>query len=986
MIAWMAAPVFALAASLPVSLVEFKHDAWTIESGAPSRINAITQTGDGFLWIGSVEGLFRFDGVTFEPVKLAASQPQRLVVSSLLAARSGDLWVGLGRGRGLARFRDGQLQDAQMPHPSREVNDLAEDPEGGLWVARGGRSDRLLARFHDERWQELGPESGLTAQPVWHLHFARDGTMWVVQSTTLAFRRPGETRFSRFPITVTPRASLSEDARGQLWISDAKGTRPLHAAARPASFFAHPNPVGGTRQLFDRHGDLWTTTWNSGVLRIRAPDPGASSAKIDDGRRVASLNATAGLTSDQTRALFQDREGNLWVGTELGLDLLRPASVIVEPDLPANSPTSYRMAATRDGTVYVADAHALYAMVPGQKPRRVLTSDTPAEALCAAGEHGVWLFLGDRVLRVDAGVVTRHVKPAGATAYGCAEDGSGRLWMPGLERGLHWWRDGVWQRWPEPEPSPSLPANAALDREGRAVVLFRGPPPQGLLPFLALNAANPLVGGIEGLLPSEAGVLASGSRGMAQAEGSSGSLLSQDDHPWAVSLNGLAQTPDGQTWAIGDAGIVQLRSSDLADALRRPGTPLPHRIYDFQDGLNSFVQKAPGAQVAVGGDGRVWFLTRRNVMRVDPASLSPNRLKPPVLIRSIQVGDQTFAAASRVTLPAGTTTVRMVFTALSLTVPGRVQFRHRLVGESDAAWSAPSRQRTALLSDLGPGTYRFEVLACNNDGEWADHPAEVTLTIPATFTQSGIFKLGVAALTLLALYGLYLARLRQILARIRERSEERLQERERIARDIHDTLLQSVQALILRFHAVTGRLNGDPSMQQALNQALDRAEAVLVEGRDRLQGLRRVGAVDLENEVRRLIAEQPFAAGTQFSVSSTGERRGLRSNVFDEILCIVGEALFNAARHAHASEVTVQIDYGRQWLEIGIRDNGVGMPQDTAARAGAAGHFGMLGMRERAKRIDAQFGVEANGDANGHAGTRVWVRIKARVAYARDVS
>lgn len=997
------------AASMPVALVDFKHDAWSMARGAPSRINSITQSRDGFLWIGSVEGLFRFDGVDFEPVRLDSADPQRLVVSSLRATRSGELWVGLARGRGVAVLRDGRLVDAQMPHPSREVNDIQEDGEGGIWVARGGRSERMLARYHQGTWHELGPDSGLPAQPVWNLHFARNGTFWVVLSNTLAYRRPGESRFTTTPLAITPRASLAEDAQGQLWISDAMGTRPLQLPplqTRQDQVFAHPNPIGGTRLLFDRHGDLWTTTWNNGVLRIRSPGQALAAASPAE-RRVAALDATAGLSSDQTRALFQDREGNIWVGTELGLDLLRPASVVVEPGLPRNSPTSYRLAAARDGTVYVADASALHAIAPGQAPRRVLHSDTPAEALCAAGERGVWLFLADRVLRVEPGSIQRHAKPAGATAYGCVEDAAGRLWMPGLERGLHWRQgqaNGPWQRWPEPQPSPSLPANAALLGDGRAVLLFRARPPSGErpLPFVALDARRSRAGGIEGLLPTRAGLLVSGSRGMAMVgdpgrdppdkpgakpaadaePAAEAALLSAEQHPWAASVNGLVQTRDGDTWTIGDAGIVRLRSADLDQALQQPAAALAHRIYDFQDGLNSFVQKAPGPQVVEGGDGRIWFLTRRNVLRVAPAALVSNRLPPPVLLRSVTAGDQVHALQGpqpQITLPAGTTTLRVAFTALSLTVPSRVQFRHRVLGVS-GDWSAPGRERSVLLTDLRPGRYRFEVHASNNDGLWSDEPAGVTLVIPATFTQSTGFKLAAALAGLLLLYGLYQVRLRQMLARIRERAEERSRERERIARDMHDTLLQSVQGLILRFQSVADRLQGDAQTQQLMNQALDRAEAVLVEGRDRLQGLRRVDASDLEHEVRRLISELPFAPTTRVDVSSHGQRRPLRIDVFDEILCIVGEALFNAARHAEASEVMVDIGYARQWLQIDVRDNGVGVSADKAAQAGQSGHFGMLGMRERASRIDAQFRID--GDSGN--GTCVSLRIKAGIAYSRD--
>ncbi|ALV08538.1 sensor histidine kinase [Roseateles depolymerans] len=1017
--------------------MEFKHDAWTIEQGAPSRINAITQTRDGYLWIGSVEGLFRFDGVSFEPIRLEGDQGQRLVVSSLLATRSGDLWVGLGRGRGVARWRDGRLVDARMPNPSREVNDLQEDPQGGIWVARGGRSTGMLARFHDGRWEEPGPETGLPAQPVWQLHFGRDGRLRVVLSGALAvadFTQHSNTtgqanqasqatlktlRFQLVETGLSPRASLTEDTHGQLWLSDANGLRALQRSASPDTAFRYPNPVGGSRLIFDRQGDLWTTTFNSGVLRIQAPGHPLTSAR-KDARRIASLQASAGLTSDQTRALFQDREGNVWVGTELGLDLLRPASVVADPDLPANSPTSYRLAVTRDGVVYVADASGLYAIAPGERPRRVMALESPAEALCDAGERGVWLFLADRVLKVDPDRVTRLAKPVRGTAYGCAEDQEGRLWMPGLDQGLHWWQDGHWQRWPEALPSASLPANAARDRGGRVAVVFRGPPPSGDTPFLALDMSRSAVGGIEGLLPSQAGLLISGSLGLGPAiatppgspphdalkpppalanpanpatpsaassasarssalpNGPLALALPASAHPWAASVNGLTQTPAGDTWLIGDAGIVRLRTADLQAALQQPGAALPYRVFDFKDGLNSFVQKAPGAQVVTGADGRVWFLTRRNVQRIDPATLAPNPLPPPVLVRAVQAGDDTFAAGSSLTLPAGTTTVRIDFTALSFPVPSRVRFRHRLVGAEQERWSEPRPDRSIVLQDLKPGRYRFEVMASNNDGLWNPQPAQLALSIPATFTQSLVFKLAVAGAVGLLLYSLYLMRIRRILARLRERSEDRSRERERIARDIHDTLLQSVQGLILRFHAVVGRMQHEPALQQSLHQALDRAEAVVVEGRDRLQGLRRASGSDLEQELRLLVQEKPFCAGTQVNVSSSGPHRRLRPHVFDEVLCITGEALFNAARHARASDVAVHIDYGRHWFTVQVHDNGIGMVR--TGKDGHSSHFGLLGMKERAARVSAE--LDINGQAR--PGTQVSLRIKARIAYARD--
>jgi signal transduction histidine kinase len=332
-------------------------------------------------------------------------------------------------------------------------------------------------------------------------------------------------------------------------------------------------------------------------------------------------------------------------------------------------------------------------------------------------------------------------------------------------------------------------------------------------------------------------------------------------------------------------------------------------------------------------------------------------------------------------LPAGTTTVRIDYTALSFPVPSRVMFRHRLLGpgHDPAGWSEPRADRSVVLQDLRPGRYRFEVLARNNDGVWSPEPATVTLEVPATFTQSLAFKLVVTITAAALLYWLYLLRIRQILSRLRERSEDRSRERERIARDIHDTLLQSVQGLILRFHAALGRMQ-EPALKQSLSQALDRAEAVVVEGRDRLQGLRRASGSDLEQEIRQLIAEHPFAATTRVEVTNAGQRRRLRPHVFDEVLCITGEALFNAARHSQATEVAVHIDYDPHCLTVQVHDNGIGMREKTAAFDAMHDHFGLLGMKERAARVSAR--LEINGEAR--PGTQVSLRIPARIAYARD--
>jgi signal transduction histidine kinase len=443
-------------------------------------------------------------------------------------------------------------------------------------------------------------------------------------------------------------------------------------------------------------------------------------------------------------------------------------------------------------------------------------------------------------------------------------------------------------------------------------------------------------------------------------------------YPWLASTNGLVETLTGATWTIGDAGIVRMATADLARALARPGAALRFRQYDYRDGLNSFAQKAPGVQITVGGDGRLWALTRRNVLRIAPRR-EANPMPPPVAIRSIGFGTtERRDPFGEIVLPVGTTALTVAYSALSFAAPERVHFRYRLFG-SGGGWIDAGSRRIVTFTDLRPGSYRYQVVAANEDGVWNSTGASLRLVIPPAFHETWGFRAVCGGLLLLGLWALYRVRLRQVSRSIRERLEARVQERERIARDLHDTLLQGVQGLIMRFQSVADQLVDTHPVRPVMEAALDRAEEMLVEGRDRVHDLRKVEQDDIEIALREIAltrSEQQDPA----VISTHGLPRPVVPGVLAEIVCIVGEALFNADRHARARSITVQVNFHRQRLTVVVQDDGVGFDP----MAITAGHYGLVGMRERARRIRGTLEVQSLAGR----GTRIELCVPGALAYA----
>ena len=437
----------------------------------------------------------------------------------------------------------------------------------------------------------------------------------------------------------------------------------------------------------------------------------------------------------------------------------------------------------------------------------------------------------------------------------------------------------------------------------------------------------------------------------------------------------------GGTWFHTVSGIYRVSTRQLAQAFRDPAVELDYQLFDARDGFRSTgtIDQFGGTAVR-GPDGRLWFLNADNVAWIDPHRLYRNPVPPPVSIKSIKVGGRTLGPAEVRKLAAGISNLQIDYTALSLQSPDRVKFRYQLEGV-DRSWVDAGDRRQAFYTRLGPGHYRFRVIAANHDGVWNTTGASLQFEIPPTFIQSGWFVLLCTLFAALALWLVYSLRMWQVSATIHRRHEERMAERERIARELHDTLLQGVQGLILKIQAVTEEIPPDSPARQKMEQALDRADDVLIEGRDRVKDLRISPATgpDLSSAIGTMGSELAKEHSTPFNLSVEGTPRLLDPIVREETLRIAQEALANAFHHARASKIETEIIYDRGELRLRFRDDGGGI--DSAfLKAGRPGHWGLPGMRERARKIRARFEVWSRQDA----GTEIELRVPARIAYIRS--
>ncbi len=966
---------------------QYGHTSWRTQDGAfNGSPNVITQTTDGYIWIGTNLGLVRFDGIRF--ISWNPPAGRRLLDSrifSLLGTHDGSLWIGTGYG--LSRWKDGELTN--YPELSGRMETLLEGENGEVWLVRTQMTDQAgpLCRVKDAGFHCYGPRDGIPFALGTQLTRGDSGELWIGGYSELCRWKEGScssyfSNASRRPETMASIRKVASAPDGSVWAVVENPGRVLqlqvfrHGQWTQQTFSQIPLRNSDVSALFvDRNGDPWIGTSTHGMFRIQ-------------GQTVEHFGNGDGLSSDAVSEIYQDSEGTIWVVTSTGIDNFRDLKVTsysAREGLSADAASS--VVAAHDGTVWVGNHRAIDSL----RNNKLLA------------------------LREEQGLPGRNV----TTMF---EDHLGRLWV-GVDDGLWVYDRGKFQAVRHADGSSlgivfSITEDVArdiwvraanhLDRIHELKLQTESTSPQISTSYIL--AADPRGGIFLGLVD---GALVHYQAGKEDTIASNevgnrrqirDLLVEPDGSVWGTTLDEVARWKDGlrrnlttsnglpcdglfalvqddrgALWIYSQCGLIEIDKEQLESWWQNPDQIVQFRLLDVFDGVQAGLTSLK-PQAVRSPDGRLWFVNGQMLQTLDPNHPLQNTVAPLVHIEEIVADRKRSEPQDRMRFPARTRDVEVDYTALSFANPQKVRFRYKLDGR-DKDWQDPGTRRQAFYNDLGPGEYRFHVIASNDDGVWSEKGAALEFKIlPAFYQTKWFLLLMVIAVGYLA-WAVYQWRIHLLARRLELQFEARLSERTHIAQDLHDTLLQGFISASMQLGVADQQLPQDWPAKPVVTRVLQLMQQVIEEGRQAVRGMRMPGADTHDLQRTFAVIPQQLAVDrpVNFRVLVGGQVRPLHPLIRDEIYRIGREAVVNAFRHSQAATVEVELEYGDRQLRIVVRDDGCGI-DPRVLQSGRDGHWGLSGMRERAGRIGARLKIWSTAGA----GTEVELSIPSAIAYESD--
>lgn len=933
---------------------EFDHAYWKARDGLPGQVSALAQTTDGFLWMATGRTLYRFDGTTFEPFRLPDGErfPR---VRALAAHPDGSLWAGLDLG-GLVRIHEGKThrfaEDAGVP--AGAILGLAVDQHGDLIATMAG----AVVTGSERGWRTQPLRSDTGSPDIRVVMVDRDGGAWA-GGPTLWHRAPGQDRFVLSPEPVSGVSAMAQAPDGGIWVAESSSGTIFPLDPRNPGDGRRPALVQAADALvFDVDGGLWIGTPGDGLRYAAEPRAAA-------GQSPPAPAGVDALSGEVVGSALRDREQSLWFGTNGGLDRLR-RSDLAGVGFPAAA-YNFALAIDATGVLWAGSMNRHALRLAGNRltstpvPPPITVAATSAQGgVWLAGPGGFWRSRGAAIERV-MGLPDGIGPPAIVRAV--VETSDGDLWASIDRHGLYRWRRGTWTLQPVrgERDTQRMPVRALLGDDGRAWFGFRdnllASVDQGQVRYWGPQHGLD-VGHVTALLQAGPRFWVGGTQGLGMFDGERFVPMRFADGFRISGLHGLVATATGELWLHGNEGLARID----AQQLERFGQDASYRVRPSPVGpleplADDLRQLRPLPTTVAGEDGKLWIATSTGVRRADPGTYVAAATAPIAHVAGLHADDGPVHTRPGAVLPPLPRRVVIGYTAAALRSPELLRFRYRLRGY-DEDWHSPDTAREASYIGLPPGRYVFEVAAAYGDGPWSALDS-THFEIPPALHQTRQFIVLCATALLLVLWMAYRVRVRYLASALRARLEVQHLERERIARELHDTLLQSVQGLILRFQAASNALAHDEPARRSLELALEQADQVMVEGRDRVVDLRspakRSGGIF--DALAAFGDELAAVHGTRFRALSQASLPALPDAVEEEIFRIAKEALANAFQHAQAREIEIELLSDRDGIRLRVRDDGVGMPERMFQQRGRAGHWGLIGMRERAERIGARFQI-----------------------------
>ncbi len=943
------------------TLTQYFHRIWQAQQGLPEgTIYSLLQTHEGYLWLGTQGGLIRFDGVRFEKFEnISRTAAANAWIRGAVEDSSHALWLATSDD-GLLRL---QGDTVQRFLPSENVQCLAKSKNGDIWACAADGIVRIAA---GGKLTTYSTAQGLADKNTHAVCEAGDGTMWVASGENNLSAWDGA-KFSRRRLRKSPTDIRAMECSGDgIWIGGAEGL--LHVTQSGERLLTVNDGLADTRVLClspGSDGSLWVGTRN-GFSRIRQGE-------------IESYSPKEGLSQSTVYSIMEDKEGSLWVGTKNGLNQFlsgRALPYTAMEGLPSNE--TGPLLQDRTGAIWIGMLGAGLTRFDGKKFATLTTAQGLASntvySLAEDRDGVLWAGTAAGIDLLRGGRIAAHYSTAqGLPAAGIRSlfiDRSGILWA-GTEAGPAMFRGGAFSV-PAGIPPELRGAIAAIGEDKQGRILFAVE--HASLYSYENGAARELLDNGSPVRDADAIYLDPDGKLWIGTQGFGLKLLDQDRFTTFLIRDGMFDNeiygvmPDSQDrlWMACSKGLFSVSRADLIKFAAGSLNKISSTTYSPMDALRTIECRAgvqPGSIHA--SDGRLWFSTIRGLYVFDPNHLTLNIPAPPVVIEGTIVNGEQFAPDAIGGIPPGLKNLEFMYTGLTFVQPNRVKFRYILEG-FDKNWIDAGTRREAFYTNLPPGKYRFRVTACNADAFCNDVGAEVTFSLAPHFYQRPWFAVLCLLGLALAVWSVYQMRIH----RLRDQFNLILTERSRIARELHDTLIQGLSGITMEMQALATRLRS-PEERAKLEEIVRDAGTCLRETRRSVAGLRSAQGPDsgLAAAIAEAAKQITEAKAVRLKLRLATSPADLSPEVQYNLLRIASEAMSNAVKHSGAKSIEVSLESTAERLKLSVRDDGSGFSRDNGSVR--PGHYGLIGMRERA----AQIGAELEVDTEPGRGTAITVLL-----------